>query len=90
MDFLHYGMATIDGGFVIVHNVLEPGIQYEMLNQYDCDGKKIRAIKLDGVGGLGGDQIIIEGKGKTVYIALLKSPVFPPVKTVITALELGQ
>jgi hypothetical protein len=90
MDFLHYGMATINGGFVIVHNVFEPDIQYEILNQYDCDGKKVRSIKLDGVGGLGGDQIVIEGKGKTVYIALLKSPVLPPLKTVITALDLGQ
>ena len=90
MDFANYGSAAIDGGFVIVQDVLEPGIQYRVVNQYDCDGRKIRAIKLDGVGGLGGDQIIIEGKGKTVYIASLKSPVFPPVKTVITALELGQ
>jgi hypothetical protein len=91
MDFLEYGMTAIDGGFAIVHDVLETVKQYEMLNQYDCDGRKVRSIKLDGIGGLGGDQILIEGKGKTVYIAALKSPVLPPVmKTVITALDLGQ
>ena len=87
MDFLYYGMATIDGGFVIVHDVLEPGVQYEILNQFDCDGRKTRAIKIDGVGVLG-DQIIIGSKGKMVYLASLKTPPFPPIRTVVTALNL--
>lgn len=83
----YYGMATIDGGFVIVHDVAEPGVLCEILNQYDCDGKKIRAIKIDGVGVLG-DQVIIGSKGKMVYLASLKQPIFPSVRTVVTALEL--
>jgi hypothetical protein len=87
MDFLYYGMATIDGGFVIVYDVLELGVQYEILNQYDCDGKKIRAIKIDGVGVLG-DQVIVGSKGKMVYLASLKTPPLPPVRTVVTALKL--
>ncbi len=86
-DFLHYGMATIDGGFVIVHNVLEPGIQYTILNQYDCEGKKIKAIKIDGIGVLA-DQVIIDSKGKMVYLASLKTPDLLPARTVITALKL--
>jgi hypothetical protein len=88
-DFLDYGMTTIDGGFVIVHDVFEQGIQYEILNQYDCDGRKVRAIKIDGIGTLA-DQVIVASKGTKVYIASLKSPVLPPHKAVITALDLGQ
>jgi hypothetical protein len=83
----YYGMATIDGGFVIVHDVLEPNIQYKILNQYDCDGREIRAIKIDGVGVLG-DQVIIGSEGRMVYLASLKQPIFPSVRTVVTALEL--
>lgn len=87
MDFLYYGMATIDGGFVIVHSVLEPGSQYEILNKYDCEGKEAMAIKINGVGTLG-DQVIIDSNGKMVYLASLKSPPFPPAKTVVTAIKL--
>jgi len=87
-EIFYYGMATIDGGFVVVHDIIKPdGGQDIILHQYDCGGKKIKTIKINGVGVLG-DQIIVDSKGKTVYIASLKSPVFPPLKTVITALNL--
>jgi hypothetical protein len=86
-DFLHYGMATFDGGFVIVHNVFEPGVQYTILNQYDCEGKKIKAIKMDGIGVMA-DQVIIDSKGKMVYLASLRTPDLIPARTVITALKL--
>ena len=46
-DFLHYGMAVIDGGFVVVNNMFDPSTQYIMLHQYNFDGKKVRSIKLD-------------------------------------------
>jgi|GEM_PF-3691471 len=86
-DFLYYGMATIDGGFVIVHNAFESGGQCTILNQYDCDGKKIKAIKIDGVGVLA-NQVIIDSKGKMVYLASLKTPDLLPARTVVTALKL--
>jgi hypothetical protein len=89
MDHLFYGMATVDRGFVIVHDVLEPGIQYKILNHYDHDGKKIRAIKIDGVGTLA-DQVVIDSEGKMVYLASLKPPCHPPTRTVVTAIELNE
>lgn len=90
IDSINYGIAAINGGFVVVHDVWELGVQNRILNQYDYDGKRIRAIKIDGVGGLGGDQVLVESKGNMVYIASMKSPVLPPVRTVITALDLGE
>jgi hypothetical protein len=86
-NFLFFGVAATDGGFVIVHDVHESNLQYTILHQYDYNGSEVNAIKIDKVGTLG-DQILIASKGKMVYLASLKTPAIPPTQTVVTALKL--
>lgn len=87
-DMTNYGMAVIDGGFIVVYTVRGQDSQYIVLNQYDCNGTKIKGIKIDGIGTMGGDQVVVESQGDMVYIASVKVPIVVfPAKAVVTAVK---